>query len=109
MAGLCDRAVYRPLLRRLAQDVACATLIRLLIGLVGPGFFLGLIVALASTFVAAIRHSLHTTKFALSFGSSCPEGAEPRPLRTIPPALRLWIRCLAKSAGRTARNRVTLD
>jgi hypothetical protein len=93
IAGLRERSIYAPLLKRLAQDVALTTLLGVVIGPLSVAFAVGLLSASSSTLLAAARHSLHTTTVVREGALWCPEG---RPLRIIPAALRLWIRCLAE-------------
>jgi len=102
LAGLREPGVYRPLFRRFIQDVAIATLLGHIVGVVGPGFVLGLLAASVSAFVAAIRHPFRTTTLVQKGGLWCPQAIEARPLRTIPRALRLWVRCLDEAAYRGA-------
>ncbi|HET7538997.1 MAG TPA: hypothetical protein VFK05_03970 [Polyangiaceae bacterium] len=94
VAGLSERCVYLPLLRRLVEDVALAVLVGTVIGAVGWSFLFGLLAASQSAVVAAARYTVRTTRFVQKNGLWLVDGLESRPLRAIPRALRLWVRCL---------------
>jgi hypothetical protein len=97
VAGLCDRSVWLPLLRRLTQDVVVASLIGVALGAVGPACLLGLIVAAQSASVAAIRHPFRARTLVQAEGLWREQAREARPLRKLPRSLRLWILCLGEA------------
>jgi hypothetical protein len=99
LAGLCERRVALPLFRRFAVDVALASVVGLALGVAFPAFLLSLLAASTSTLFAALRYRLRTTTLLLKDGLWC---CEARPLRTVPRALRLWVRCLSDARCRVA-------
>jgi len=104
LAGLREPGVYLPLLRRFTQDAVIATVVGCIIGVMGSVFALGLLSASLSTLVVAIRHPLRATTLVQRGGLWCSQGVEPSPLRPLPSALRLWVRCLDEVAyGGTSR------
>jgi len=99
LAGLGDQSVYRPLLRRLIQDVAVVAAIGAVLGAIGPGFALGLLAASLSALIAVLRHSVRSIQLVQRNGLWYRVDVETSPLRTIPRGLQLWVHCLAESTS----------
>lgn len=100
IAGLGERGVWSRLLRRLIADAVVAGLVGLVIGAARPVFLFGLVAASSSTLVAAVRYPIRTSTLVQRDGLWAWETPRRRPLRTIPRALRYWVRGLEESAYR---------
>jgi len=101
LAGLGDRGVWLPLLRRFAVDVAVPLGLAAVAGLARRELPVALIVSSVSMFMACGQYRWRTARFASKDGlwwRVTDEGL--KRIQTIPPSLRLWVDALASAAYR---------
>lgn len=109
IAGVCERSVWLGLLRRFAEDALIAALVGWAIGAMGRMMFVGLLAASFSALFVALRHPFRTTRLLQKEGLWCDGTPAGRPLRTIPRALRYWVRGLEEAAYRAAARGASPD
>lgn len=99
LAGLRDRAIWAPLFKRFALDVALASILGFALGVGGAGFLLGLAAASVSTLLASSRYAARATSLVLKDGRwwRCGTNGAGDALRTLPRSLRFWVGSLAGS------------
>lgn len=97
LAGLQDRAIWAPLFKRLALDVAVASILGFVLGVVGPAFTLGLTAASVSTLLASSRYAPRAPSLVLRDGRWWQSGTDGtvHALQTLPRSLRFWLNALA--------------
>lgn len=99
VAGLEERGVWMPLLRRFVVDVAVPSSVAVAFGLFGQALPLALQSASLSSLLAALAFSLCTVRYVSHDGVWYRETRRgQRRLRTIPPPLWLWSNLLAEDA-----------
>lgn len=99
VAGLEERGVWLPLLRRFAVDVSVPSSVAVVFGLFRQAFPLALLAATLSALLAAFEFSLRTARFVSNDGLWYRETRRgQRRLHAIPPRLWPWFNLLAEDA-----------
>lgn len=99
LVALSERGVWLPILQRIAQDVAVAACIALVLK---PALLLGALTTSVSAVVACSSYFPTTRTFVLKDGVWWLETKRgPRRLKLIPPSLRMWVDALNGYRPRT--------